>query len=340
MKSILFFDINKDSDKILLDFKLPDYNFYFFESSIENTDMDTIDLDSVEIISIFITSKVKKEILEKFKNLKAIMVRSVGFSHIDLDYCKIKDIKVFNTPHYGDNTVAEFTFASLLFLIRKLNNASLYMKTCDNNNQNNFFKGIELHNKTIGIVGVGAIGQKVAQISNGFSMNILGYDIKPKKQLEYTLKIKYTDFETLCRNSDIISVNSPLTKDNYHLFNKDVFRIMKDGVIFINTSRGELVNTLDLYNSILEGKIAYCGLDVLECEEIICNKGHNKNIECFDYDCLKNSFINNRLINLKSVLVTPHIAYDTKEAVIRINNITIENILNYIKKDYKNQIKS
>lgn len=340
MKSILFFDINKDSDKILLDFKLSYYNFYFFESTIENTDIDSIDPDSVEIISIFTTSRVKKEFLERFINLKAIMARSVGFSHIDLDYCKRKDIKVFNTPHYGDNTVAEFTFASLLFLIRKLNNVSDYMNSCDNINQSNSFKGIELHNKTIGIVGIGAIGEKVAQISNGFSMNILGYDIKPKKQLEHTLKIKYTDFETLCQNSDIISVNSPLTKDNHHLFNKDVFKIMKDGVIFINTSRGELVNTLDLYNSILEGKIAYCGLDVLECEEIICNKGQKKDIECFDYDCLKNTFINNRLINLKNVLVTPHIAYDTKEAVIRINNITIENINNYLKQDYKNEVKS
>lgn len=323
MPTIIFYD-TKDRERDFFEKELIEkYHLEFKiyeltpETNISNSE------EKAEIISVFTSSRLTKETLKKFPNLKLILTRSVGYSHIDIEYCEQNNIIVANTPHYGDYTVAEFSFGILLNLARRicyganeLKNGDLYPVTL----------GVELYGKTIGIVGTGAIGQKSIKIAKGFSMNVICSDISKNTQLEEQYGVKYVDLEMLCKLSDIIMLHAPLTTSTYHLIDKEKIALMKETAIIVNTARGELIDTESLYDAIVENKIKGAALDVLEFEEIISKKqpGHN-----IDIKNLRISLINNKLINLHNVIATPHIAYDTKEAVDRILNITLKNLCQY-----------
>lgn len=333
MNTIIFYDI-KEYERIFFEKELFEkLNIEFKENGLLPETKIGLKEKDAEIISIFTSSRLTKETLEKFTNLKLILTRSVGFSHIDIDYCNSKNILVANTPHYGDYTVAEFSFGILLNLIRRicfgvneLKQGDMYPETF----------GMELFGKTIGIIGTGSIGEKSIKIAKGFSMNVICNDIEEKEEIKNKYNIKYTDLETLCKLSDIISIHAPLTTKTYHLLDKEKISIMKENTIIINTARGELIDTEALYNALLDKKIKGAALDVLEFEDTISNKRPGENINLKN---LRTSLINNKLLNLNNVIVTPHIAYDTKEAVERILNTTLENISDYLnKRGLKNKI--
>ncbi len=333
MKTIIFYD-TKQYERIFFEKELyEDYNLQFKEYHLfSDTKLSSIE-ESAEIISVFTASRLTKEILSKFYNLKLILTRSVGYSHIDLDYCKIKGIAVVNTPHYGDYTVAEFTFGILLNLIRRicygvneLKQGDMYPETF----------GSELYGKTIGVVGTGAIGAKVVKIAKGFSMNVICNDINENIDLKNEFYVKYTDLNTLCKLSDFILLHSPLTPKTYHLINREKLSLMKENAVIVNTARGELIDTEALYNALIDKKIKGAALDVLEFEDVISNKRPAENL---DLKNLRTSLINNKLLNLENVIATPHIAYDTKEAVERILNTTIDNLYQFENsKQLKNQV--
>lgn len=319
-----FFDVKPYEKEYLeknCDFELEKI---FFPHSINcDTELDEKTLDC-EILSVFITSSLSKKVLEKFKNLKFIVLRSVGFSHVDLSYAKEKGINIFNAPHYGDHSIAEYTFALLLNVSRKTIEASIDIKnqTIDDNK----YQGIELFNKTIGVIGTGAIGKKVVQIARAFNMNVLCHDINQTEGYEYV------SFDELLKNSDIISINCPLNENTLHMFNENAFNKMKKGVVIINTARGEIIDTYCLYKALKEKIVSYAAMDVMECEDVLYENKENKiDINLIKEKCFKNHYVAYKLLNMKNVLITPHIAYNTKEAATNILKITVENLKSSIK---------
>ena len=272
-----------------------------------------------DMISVFTPSLLNREILEKFKNLKFILLRSVGFSHVDMHYAKENDIHVFNAPNYGDYTVAEFVFASLLSLIRQIPQANNALRM--GNILLDKYMGVELFSKTMGVIGTGAIGSKVVKIAKGFSMDVIAYDVYKN------IDVDYVSLDELCARADVISINTPLTPDTVRMFDRNCINFLKKGVIIVNTARGEIIDTDALYDAIVDKRVSYAALDVMECEDILWQKpSSSTSFNNVKELCLKNFLIANRLLKMDNVLVTPHTAYDTKEATQRILDITLENI--------------
>ncbi|MBE5729404.1 hydroxyacid dehydrogenase [Candidatus Parvarchaeota archaeon] len=282
-----------------------------------------------EVISIFINSQLRKETLDKFTNLKLVLTRSTGFDHIDIDECKRRGIKLCNVPDYGDNTVAEFTFFLILSLLRGINlTRSVSANTAP---------GDELEGKTIGVVGVGRIGTKVAEIANAFGMKIL-YNSHKNNQLVDSIGGSKVELKELLNSSNVVTLHVPLTKDTYHLINKDNIKYMKKGSYLVNTSRGAVVETEAIIEGIESKTLAGAALDVIEGEEFagkemeIIRKGEN-------YDLIKLALEDSILKKYDNVILTPHIAYNTHEALERIIDETLENLSNMLKgKELRNVV--
>jgi len=316
---ILFFDVKNIEYDYLKENISNKIESYFFKNSLdESTYIDEKHLNS-QGISVFVTSQITKNVLAKFSNLKYIFLRCVGYSNIDLNYCKEKNIKVFNTPNYGNSTVAEYTFALLLTLIKKINKAQNSILKADVNYD--YLRGFELFGKTIGIIGAGAIGRKVINIAHGFNMNVLVYDTTPKGAYNFV------ELDELLKKSDIISINCPLNESTKYMIDKIAISKMKKSVIIINTARGEIINTKDLYYALIENKIKGVALDVIECEEMLCEdfKTCSENLELKE-NIIKKFFYVQKLAQMDNVIITPHNAYNTIEAQMRILNITMLNI--------------
>ena len=324
MQTVIFYD-TKPYEKDFFEFELnEDKKIIFIDSELLPDEVLSKEEQNAEIISVFTSSRLDKQVLEKFKNLKLILTRSVGYSHIDLDYCNSKNIIVANTPHYGDYTVAEFSFGLLLSLVRRIGYGQHELKQGDMYPET---FGMELYNKTIGIIGTGAIGSKSLKIAKGFSMNILCFDININEEIEKEYNAKYVDLDTLCKFSDIIMLHAPLTSHNYHMIDEEKISLMKDTAVIVNTARGELIDTEALYNALIDKKIQGVALDVFEFEETISNKRPTEKINLKN---LRISLINNKLLNLPNVVATPHIAYDTKEAINRILKKTTKSLNEFV----------
>ncbi len=323
MKNIIFYEIKQYEREYFEKNLYNEYNMEFKEEELlPETELNYMEENS-EIISVFTGSRLSFDTLRKFKKLKLILTRSVGYSHIDTQYCAAEGIIVANTPHYGDYTVAEYSYGLLLNLVRRICYGETELKQGDMYPET---FGMELFDKTIGIIGTGSIGAKSVKIAKGFSMNVICSDIKENEDLKSEYNIKYTDIDTLCKLSDIIMLHAPLTTGTYHIIDKDKIALMKENAVIVNTARGELIDTEALYEALLDGKIKGAALDVLEFEETIQNKRPGENINLKN---LRTSLINNKLLNLRNVIATPHIAYDTREAVSRILSMTINNLIQY-----------
>ena len=318
MKTV-FFDVQPYEEKFLKKAVENDFDATFISAPLDENYEISKDINDAEILSVFITSTLSENVLKKFPKLKFILTRSVGFSHIDMKYCKEHEIYAFNTPHYGDYTVAEYVFALLLYTARKIGKAQNDVKTDDI--IMNEYTGVELFNKTIGVIGAGSIGKNVLDIAKGFRMNTLAYDIYQSGDYNYCT------LDELFKKSDIVSINSPLTKQTHHLINKETISKMKNGVIIVNVARGEIIDTEALYEALLNKKIAYAALDVIECEEILCTENQKcKGLENIKEACLEKFYINQKLLKLPNVTITPHMAYNTREAIERILYMTEENL--------------
>lgn len=280
-----------------------------------------------DILSVFIYSQVSKEVIDNVPNLKLIVTRSTGFDHIDVEYAKSKGIKIANVPHYGENTVAEHTFALILALSRNIH------KTYVRVNQGNFslkgLMGFDLKGKTLGVIGTGRIGMHVIKIAKGFGMNILAYDAFPNHFMAEFLDFKYVTLEELLKNSDIITIHVPYSKSTHHLINKENIKLVKKGAILINTARGGIVDTEVLYQALEDGTLAGAGLDTFEGEEILKEDMMilSKN---YPVEKLKAVVMTSKLIRMENVVFTPHIAFFSKEAIKRIIDTTFYNISGFL----------
>ncbi len=283
-----------------------------------------------DIISVFIYSKIDKNVLKKLNKVKMITTRSTGFDHIDINECKKRGITVCNVPTYGENTVAEHTFALILSLSRKIHKS--YVKTLRNDFSIEDLKGFDLKGKTIGVIGAGHIGLHVVRIAKGFGMNVLVNTLHPDNFLAEVMGFEYVSLEELLKRSDIITIHTPYNKSTHHLINKNNINLIKKGAILINTARGGCVDTEALIYALDKGILSGVGLDVLEGEELIKEE---KQL-LYDKDkqkSLENLIKDHILLSRDNVIFTPHIAFYSQEALERILDTTIENIKSFVNKN-------
>ncbi len=320
---IAFFEITEDEKKEYFLKNLEGAEVEFFQDPL-NEDLIPQKID-FEVISIFTCSKVTPKVIDAFPNLKLITVRATGFDNIDIAYAKSKNILVCNVPAYGSNTVAEYTFGLILSLSRKIPQAVNRLKMSGEFSFEGL-RGFDLNGKTLGVVGTGKIGKNVIKIAKGFNMKVLAMDPFPNAEASQELGFSYVSLEDLLRNSDIVTLHVPLSEKTRHLINKDNINLMKQDSCLINTSRGGIVDTDALYQALILKRLGGAALDVLEEEYELKEEAEllNQNkIPAKDFQKLIEDHI---LIHLPNVIITPHMAFYTKEAEFSIMETTVGNI--------------
>lgn len=300
-----------------------DLSFYSQELS-ENI---LSNLESCEVLSVFIYSKVGKKEISRMPHLKLVATRSTGFDHIDIEFCKEKGIRVCTVPFYGENTVAEHTFALILSLSRNVHKA--YVRTVRGDFSLEGLKGFDLKGKTLGVVGAGHIGLHVVRMAKGFGMNVLAYDVMKNHFLEEVLGFQYAELDDLLANSDIISLHAPYNKKTHHMINRQNIRKIKRGALFINTARGALADTHALVEALDEGILSGAGLDALEGEDLIKEEKQILSNQ-FPQERLETLLRNHILLHRDNVVITPHVAFYSQEALQRILDTTLENIQSFM----------
>jgi D-lactate dehydrogenase len=284
-------------------------------------------LADVEAVSIFIYSRVRDDLLQALPRLKLVLTRSTGYDHIDLEACRRHNITVCHVPRYGETTVAEHTFALILALSRKVHKAYLQAQRSDFSIEG--LRGFDLYGKTLGVIGTGSIGLHVIRIARGFGMRVLAYDIRPNPLFADVLGFSYTDLDVLLRESDIVSLHIPLTPQTRHLINREAFRKMKRGALLINTGRGALVDTDALLQALEEGILGGAGLDVIEGEEFV--KEERALLTSPSASEAWRHVVQARLLlRREDVVFTPHIAFNSWEALQRILDTTMMNLKHFL----------
>lgn len=330
---IVFFEA-RQWEKEYLSSKLPNSNLIFSEYPL--TEANVNDYVDAEVISVFINSKVDNSLLSRFSNLKMLATRSTGYDHIDIKFCVDKNIIVTNVPSYGENTVAEHAMALLLAITRRLFESAERVK--GGNFTPDGLTGIDIKGKTVGVIGSGHIGSKFIKMVKGFDAKVICFDPIPNEVLSKDLGFDYVGLEYLLTNSDIISLHCPLNDKTKHIINADSIKKVKKGVIIINTARGALIETNALFDMLKSNHIGGAGLDTLE-EEVFLKEElellHKERPTNFDY---KIALQNHAMAHLDNVIITPHNAFNSKEALFRILDTTIENIECYIIGQCKNII--
>ena len=323
---IAFFEI-EPWEKDYLKSRLKGSDSSFFEGRLTPENLKKA--SRTDVLSPFIYSSISKKVLNSLGSLKYISTRSTGFDHIDLKSCKAKGVQVSNVPTYGANTVAEHTFALILALSRKICSSWERTKRGDFSLEN--LRGFDLKGRVLGVVGTGNIGREVIKIANGLNMKVLAFDVKKDQKLTKNLNFKYVPLNYLFKNSDIVTLHLPYNKKTHHLINLKTLKLFKNSCYLINTARGGICDTTTLLKGLKQGTFAGLGLDVLE-EECFIKEERELLSTSFKKTCdLKTALENHILINHPKVIITPHNAFNSKEALIRILDTTIENIKSFIK---------
>lgn len=329
---IAFFGLTEQDKKDYFKETFIDHELTFIDEVINEENLPNE--NNFEVISIFVNSKITPKVIDHFSNLKMIAVRATGFDNVDLNYAKEKNIIVSNVPAYGSHTVAEFTFGLILSLSRKIPEAIEKLRKQVKFDHEGL-RGFDLYGKTLGVLGTGKIGANVIKIAKAFGMNILAYDAFPNDELAKTLEFPYVSLENLLKQSDIVTVHVPSTKETFHLINKNNIYQMKRGSILINTARGDIVETEAIYDAITSGHLSGIGVDVIESEtELSENSSKNQS----NPETSKNLMEAEYLIKNPHVIITPHTAFYTIEAEHAIMQTTAENIQGFINNSPINKV--
>lgn len=316
---IVFFEV-QDWEKPLLEKEFSDAELIVDKLSEDNVE----NYKDARIISCFVYSDLASNILSKFPNLKFIATRSTGFDHIDLDYCKTHGITVSNVPEYGSNTVAEHTFALILNLSRKIYQSVSQAKQL--NFDHSQIRGSDIYGKTLGIVGLGKIGMNVLRIAKGFGMKVMVSTRTKDENIAQKYGVEFVDLDTIIKTADIITLHLPLTSETKHIISRDRILKMKKGVFLINTARGGLLDTEGLVDGLGRGILGGVALDVLEEEKELSEEAAILTPRFRKEADMETLVMNHYLINHPKVLITPHNAFNSIEALLRIEETTIENI--------------
>ncbi len=320
---IVFFETEEWEDRYLEE-QLSGHELHFFHDTLDVASLKK--LESVDVLSTFMYSEVSTAVLDALPDLKLVTTRSTGFDHVTVDECTSRGIAVSNVPSYGENTVAEHTFALILTLARRL------YQGCLNRIEGDFsardLTGFDLKGKTIGIVGTGNIGLNVIRIGRGFGMRVLAYDVKAKELLAEVLGFEYVPLEQLLKESDIVSLHVPYNKATHHLMGAEKFAMMRKGAYLINTARGGIVDQQALLEALDDGTLAGVGLDVLEGEEYI-KEEKSVFTDSKRAEALAAVGQNTLILQRTNVVYTPHIGFNSREALSRILDTTAVNILGF-----------
>lgn len=312
----IFYDV-KEYDKEFFRKYGKDYNIEM-KFLKEKLNEETVDLSKgYEVVCAFTNDTINKNVIDMMaeNGVKLLAMRCAGFNNVSL-----KDIndrfKVVRVPAYSPYAIAEYTVGMILALNRKIHKA--YVRTREGNFSINGFMGFDLYKKTVGIIGAGKIAQILIKILKGFGTRVIAYDPYPNEKVSKELGFEFVDLDTLYKESDIISLNCPLTKETKYIINRESMNKMKDGVMIVNTGRGMLIDSIDLIEALKDKKIGSAALDVYEEEEeYFFEDMSNKVIE---------DDILGRLLSFHNVLITSHQAYFTEEAVEAITKTTLDNI--------------
>jgi len=265
----------------------------------------------VDALVTLLTDKIDKEVLNAAKNLKIIAQYAVGYDNIDIEECTRRGIYVTNTPEVLTESTADFTWALILAVARRVVEADKFVRTGEWEKTRTgwhpkMLLGTDIHGKTLGIIGLGRIGTAVARRAKGFNMKIIYYSRSRKEDVEKELGLKFVDLDTLLREADFVSIHVPLTEETYHLVGERELKLMKNTAFLINTSRGKVVDEKALYKALKEGWIAGAALDVFEEEP---------------------TPVNNPLLKLENVIVAPHIASATHETRSKMAEMVAQNLI-------------
>ena len=282
--------------------------------------------EETEVLSVFIGERIDAAFLDEHPEFRLIATRSTGCDHIDLEACASRKVIVANVGNYGENTVAEHAFALILALSR-----------C-----------FDLRGKTLGVVGAGRVGLHVVRIGIGFGMRVIAYDEQPHPFYSELLDFRYVPFNELMRESHVISLHVPLNSKTRHMINRETLGLCPRGALLINTARGGLIDTGAVIEALDEGKLAGLGLDVLEDERVfrggatrILGEKIAERVRSADAPVPRETssqrvaefsklVAHSRLLRRPDVVLTPHVAFNSYEALERLNAITVENIQRYL----------
>jgi D-lactate dehydrogenase len=283
------------------------------------------DFKDAEVISPFVASRLDAGIIDRLPRLKLIATRSAGYDHIDLAACHERGVAIANVPDYGDATVAEHAFALLLALARNI------LESVALTRRGGFsmagMRGLELRDKVIAVVGTGRIGRRAIEITRGFGMRVVAFDKVQDAAASTRLGFTYGPLDEVLAQADVVTLHVPSSPSTVGLIGERQFAAMKDRAIFINTARGNVVDSEALVRALANGKLRGAGLDVLPQEPLIREEAEifrqDKTVDASD---LKALVANHVLLRFPNVLVTPHNAYNTDTALARIMETTIANI--------------
>lgn len=322
---IIFFEI-EDWEADYMRQALPGHELLFTKDKL---DRDHLPAErEADAVSVFTKSRIDAAVIAALPKLKLIATRTTGFDHIDIVVAEKSGIITSSVPSYGENTVAEFAMGLLLCISRKI------FKSYDRIREVGSFsleglQGFDLKGKTIGVVGTGRIGRHLIRMAKGFEMNVVAYDAFPNEAIAAEFGFRYVPFEELLGSSDVISLHVPDLPSTRHMINMGNINLIKSGAILINTARGTIVETSALVKALNDGILGGAGIDVLEEEVPIRDEREFLLSGRTDEHDLKTILENHLLIDMENVIITPHNAFNTKEALERILRTTAENVVSF-----------
>lgn len=286
-------------NKKVKNLKKQGHNIIFHPDRDEN---EEVMIERAKQADILVVSNIplRKNFFDACPNLKMVAVAFTGVDHIDIDTCKQRGITVCNAAGYSTQAVAELSICMMLAVYRQIIGGNTVTRLCKS--YKDFFPGNELYGKTVGIIGLGAIGQRVAQLAHAFGCNILAYNRSPKN-IEYVSQVSK---EELLKQADIVSVHLPLTPETRNFIDATEFKWMRTSAILINTARGPIVNSKALYYALCSKQISGAAVDVYDQEPPLPS--------------------DEKLLDAPNLLMLPHIGYATEEAFVRRLDIVTQNI--------------
>jgi len=318
MKTALFSSKSYDSEYFSVANTAFDHDITFFETRLKSRTADLA--EGYDAVCVFVNDVIDRETIAKLKEhgVKIIALRSAGFNHVDLAAADEYDIKLVRVPAYSPQSIAEHALALILTLNRKTHKA--YNRVRDGNFSLERLTGFNVGGRTVGVIGTGKIGSVFARIMLGLGCHVLAYDKYVNKELADT-GVEYVSLDKLLAGSDIISLHCPLTPETAYLINRQTLSMMKPGVMLINTSRGALINTNDIIESLKKEHVGSLGIDVYEQEEKLFFRDRS-------HEILQDDQIA-RLMTFPNVLITAHQAFFTREALEQIAVTTLQNLKDF-----------
>lgn len=326
IKKTVFFDVDQTQRKLIEEqfSGISEYELSFTDKQLDRETAE--EFRDMQAAALFIRSKVTEDILGSLPDLKIISTLSTGYDHIDLETCSKRNITVSNVPDYGDNTVAEYAFGLILALAKK------FKPTFERAERGIFSRsglaGSDLDGKTLGIIGTGKIGSNVVRMGWAFGMKVVGYDPQQNLELVDKYNLEYLELEELLRQSDAISLHVPYNSSTHHLLDEESLKLIKPSALIVNTSRGKVIDTSAIANALREGRLGGAALDTFEGEEIWLEEEFLRRDDLAAIS-LKQAMESFFILRSEKVILTPHNAFNTKEAMDRILITGSENIINF-----------